>query len=126
MEMTKKFNPLEWLPKPEKKTIPRPAARQVTTAGVEQEIEVIVSRIESYRLDLTLNYADWLSIGFALASELGEFGRDYFHRVSCFHPDYNFEQCNLQFDKCLKRNKTGVSIKTFFYLAHGAGIDIRV
>jgi len=121
----KKFNPYDWIPKPEKQKIPRPAAQQVPPAGVQHEIEVIVSRIESYRLDLTLNYADWLTIGFALADAVGESGRNYFHRVSRFHPDYNFQECNAQFDKCLKRGKSGVSIKTFFFLAKQAGIPIN-
>ena len=120
-----RFNPYDWLQKPEKQKIPRPAARQAQSAGIEHEIEVIVSRIENYRLDLTLNYADWLTIGFALADAMGEGGRDYFHRVSRFHPNYDFQQCNIQFDKCLRRNKSGISIKTFFYLAQGAGISIN-
>lgn len=121
-----KFNPYDWIPKPEKQVTHYPFAKPKSTAGIESDIEVIVSRIESNRLDLTLNYADWLSIGFSLAAELGESGRDYFHRLSRFHPDYDYQACNLQFDKCLKRGKSGVSIKTFFFLAQQAGIDIRV
>lgn len=123
---TAKFNPYDWIPKPEKQVTPAPVARTKNATGIESDIEVVVSRIESYRLDLTLNYADWLSIGFSLAADLGESGRGYFHRVSRFHPDYNYQACNLQFDKCLKRQKGGISIKTFFYLAQSAGIDIRV
>lgn len=125
MEMAK-FNPYDWIQKPEKQKIQVPAATITPTTDQTRDIEVVVSRIENYRLDLTLNYADWLSIGFSLAADLGESGRGYFHRVSRFHPDYDYQACNLQFDKCLKRNKSGISIKTFFFLAQQAGIDIRV
>ncbi|MBW8334853.1 MAG: PriCT-2 domain-containing protein [Prolixibacteraceae bacterium] len=123
---TVKFNPYKWLPKTDWQSRPRTNAGPKSTTGIAHDIEVIVSRIESNRLDLTLNYSDWLSIGFSLAAELGESGRDYYHRLSRFHPDYSYQACNLQFDKCLKRGKSGVSIKTLFYLAQSAGIDIRV
>lgn len=125
MEATK-FNPYDWIQRPEKQIPSYPVSKPKSTTSIESDIEVIVSRIESYKIDLTLNYADWLSIGFSLAAALGETGRSYFHRVSRFHPDYNYQACNLQFDKCLKRQKSGISIKTFFYLAQSAGIDIRV
>lgn len=121
-----RFNPYDWIPKPEKQKIPVPAASVTTTTDQTRDIEVIVSRIESYRLDLTANYSDWLSIGFSLAAELGESGRGYFHRVSRFHQDYSYQVCDLQFDKCLKRNKSGISIKTFYFLAQQAGIPIVV
>jgi hypothetical protein len=123
---SQKFNPYDWIPKPKKQAQFCPVSQTKSTSGIESDIDTIICRIESYKLDLTLNYADWLSIGFSLAAALGENGRGYFHRVSRFHPDYNYQACNLQFDKCLKRQKSGISIKTFFYLAQSAGIDIRV
>ena len=128
----KSFNPYQWIPTSER--IPNqdklPEAcntiKSKSNSSIEFDIEVIVSRIESFRIDLTLNYQDWLNIGFGLSDALGEAGRDYFHRVSRFHPDYSFQACNLQFDKCQKRNKNGVSVKSFFHLAKQAGIDVRV
>ena len=128
----KSFNPYEWIPTSERilKQDKLPEAynsiKSKRTSSIEFDIEVIVSRIESFRIDLTLNYQDWLKIGFGLADALGEAGRGYFHRVSCFHPDYSYQACNLQFDKCQKRNVNGATIKSFFRLAKEAGIDIRV
>lgn len=121
-----KFNPYDWIPKPKKQEQFCPVSHNKSTSGIESDIDTIVCRIERYKLDLTLNYADWLSIGFSLAASLGESGRVYFHRVSMFHPDYDYQACNLQFDKCVKRGKGGISIRTFFYLAQSAGIDIIV
>ncbi|MGQ1910980.1 DUF3987 domain-containing protein [Marinifilum sp. RC60d5] len=88
------------------------------------EVEMITQRIESSQTDITTNYADWRDIGFALADELGEAGRDYYHRISRFHPDYNTKDCNQQFDKCLKANGQGITIKTLFHLAKSEGINI--
>lgn len=121
-----KFNPYDWITKPNKQLQTPQFPQFKGTSDIELDIDTIVCRIESYKIDLTMNYKDWLSIGFSLADALGENGRGYFHRVSRFHSDYDYQACNLQFDKCVKRQKSGNSIKTFFYLAQSAGIDIRV
>lgn len=123
---TSRFNPNDWIHNPEKRIQTAAIPKHKRSSGIESDIEVIVTRIESFRLDLTADYNSWLTIGFSIASELGESGRSYYHRVSRFHPDYNFQACDLQYSKCLNRNKTGVSIRTFYFLAQQAGIDIVV
>lgn len=121
---SKKFNPYDWI-QGKTNLVPTIATEKVLLP-MHNDIEVIVSRIEDYRLDLTVNYQDWLSIGFALADEIGEPGRGFFHRLSKFHPSYDYNECDKQFDKCLVRQQRGISIKTFFFMAQSAGIDIRV
>jgi len=92
----------------------------------DSDIEQITQRIESSQTDLTADYADWRDIGFALADEFGESGRDYFHRISKFNADYSSDECNTQFDKCLKAKGHGITIKTLFHLAKNAGINISI
>jgi hypothetical protein len=92
----------------------------------DSDIEQITQRIESNQTDLTANYADWRDIGFALADELGESGRDYFHRISRFNADYSSDDCNTQYDNCLKAKGHGITIKTLFHLAKNAGINISI
>ena len=91
---------------------------------VETDIQKVVEQIESAQLDITNGYKDWLSIGFALADAVGEAGRNYFHRVSRFSSQYNAADCDKQFDSCLKSNKSGITAKTFFFIAKDHGIDI--
>ena len=88
------------------------------------DVEVIIQRIESAHTDITSDYAHWRDIGFAFADEFGESGRDYFHRVSRFYPEYSQPSCDKQFDNCLKAKGNGVTIKTFFHLAQQAGISL--
>ncbi len=90
------------------------------------DIETITQRIESASVDIAPNYADWRDLGFALADELGESGRTYYHRLSRFYQDYNSTEADKQFDACLKAHGHGVSIKTFYHLAKSAGIDIAI
>jgi hypothetical protein len=73
--------------------------------------------------DITGDYNQWVRIGFAIASQFGDAGEDYFHHISSFSPQYNRAQCAKQYKFC-NRNKQGVSISTFYYYAKINGCKI--
>jgi hypothetical protein len=116
------FNPLEWINKSPQQTIPEPEQSNQTDSF--NQVVRIIQLIEEKQIDITTAYSDWRNIGFALADEFGEDGRDLFHRISFFYADYSAAECNLQFDNCLKAKGQGISLKTFFYHAKNAGIPI--
>jgi hypothetical protein len=120
----KEFNPEEWQDDSNSHSS-NPEFHQPSNNNKMAEVENIILEIESKQLDITSTYSDWINIGFAFADEFGEQGRDLFHRISRFYNDYNTNQCNLQYDKCLKANGHGISIATFFFLAQQAGIEIK-
>ncbi|MFA6358433.1 MAG: VapE domain-containing protein [Candidatus Omnitrophota bacterium] len=91
---------------------------------VEDDIEKLVSQIESRRIDITAKYDDWVKIGFALADAIGEEGRTSFHRLSQFYTGYNPKECDDQYDKCLKSGKSGITVATLYYFARDSGIEI--
>jgi hypothetical protein len=126
--MTKKiFNPQEWLQDNNTPELSKDVTSNVSetpTSQIQKEVEEIISRIEAKNIDIATAYSDWRDIGFAFASEFGEQGRDYFHRISLFYPDYSASECDKQFDKCLKANGSGITLKTFFHKAKSAGINI--
>jgi len=118
----KTFNPTDWQP-----TI------QNTTQYVEpshvaanDDLELIVNRIESAAIDISPSYADWRDLGFALADALGESGRNYYHRLSRFYPSYSQSETDKQYSACLASHGHGVTIKTLYHLAKSAGIDIAI
>ena len=102
------------------------AERKHRTNDILDDIETVTRRIETSRTDITSGYAVWRDIGFALCDALGENGRDYFHRVSHFNPQYNEQEADSQYDKCLRSHGTGITIRTFFQSARDAGICISV
>jgi len=121
--MTKIFNPKEWLEVPEEQ--PQPTSNKATTfvvAFAVNDIEIYISAIEQSGIDITGNYATWRDLGFALAEEYGEIGRDYFHRISKNHVGYDSKECDEQFNKCLNAKGHGITIGTFYHYAHQAGI----
>ena len=121
--MSKKiFNPTDWQP-----TI------QNTTQHVEpshvaanDDLELIVNRIESASIDIAPNYADWRDLGFALADALGESGRNYYHRLSRFYPSYSQSETDKQYSACLASHGHGVTIKTLYHLAKSAGVSVSI
>lgn len=131
----RQFNPAQWLSTPAKQN-PTPARLKNTAANnnhgtpqtKQQQIEVLLERIENANVDITGKYKTWVSIGFALADEFNEMGRDYFHRLSFFHSGYKPDECNKQFDECLKGSSspTTATVKTIFYLAMKAGVNVKI
>lgn len=116
------FNPSDWLQQEEPAREPHTQA--ATDESLNAEVECIIQQIEEKKLDIAAAYQDWRNIGFAFADAFGKAGRTYFHRISCFYPDYTKAECDRQFDNCLKAKGTGITLKTFFYHAKGAGISI--
>lgn len=135
--MKEKFDPMKWR-RPENKVIaettlseamqtdgksslPAPDSQMPTN-----ELEIIVARLEASQVDITAVYSDWCNIGFAIAAELGEAGREYYHRISRFYAKYSKIDCNKQYDNCLNAKGHGITMKTFFHLAKQTGVDIHV
>lgn len=116
------FNPHEWL-EVKSTEAERPAIASVS-GGETSDIETITSRIEEARIDITSSYADWRDLGFALSDALGEAGRDYFHRLSRFHPEYSAVEADRQYDRCLMAGGHGITIKTFYQLAKAHGVSL--
>ncbi|TDU40359.1 primase-like protein [Gelidibacter sediminis] len=121
--MTKIFNPKEWLEVSKEQQ--QPKSNNATTnvvAVADNDIETYISAIEQSGIDITGNYATWRDLGFALAEEYGETGRDYFHRISKIYAGYDSKECDEQFNKCLNAKGHGITIATFYHYAHLAGI----
>lgn len=89
-----------------------------------EHVQAAIDLIRERRIDITDEYPVWVKIGYAFASEYGEEGRYYFHRVSRISSKYDWNECEEQYDKCL-RAKTRVGIGTFFYHCKRFGVMYR-
>lgn len=87
----------------------------------QNKFERVLSRIN---FDITHTYENWVKIGFAIASEYGESGLDYFKQVSQFHPDYDDYKTEKKYRSLLSDSKSGITISTFYYICQQNGIDI--
>jgi hypothetical protein len=126
--MKDQFNPTDWLPQ-EANLLSKRQSSAIRNSAFPQQEEIgeIVQKIENHQINITGDYSTWRNLGFALSDALGETGRDYFHRISRFHPEYDQKECDKQFDACMKAKGSGITISTFFHVAkdHGILLDSR-
>ncbi|MBP0902208.1 DUF3987 domain-containing protein [Mariniflexile gromovii] len=122
--MSKTFNPKDWLDVPQEQQKPAVSNKATTkfVAVANNDIESYMVAIEQSGMDITGNYGTWRDLGFALAEEYGELGREYFHRISKNYAGYDTKECDEQFNKCLNAKGHGISIATFYHHAHHANI----
>lgn len=93
------------------------------TQATTDMIERYVLEIEARGVDITDDYRDWVNIGFALG-EMGESGRDYFHRVSMFSGKYDPRQADKQFTNCLRDRNGSVGLSAFLNICHKHRVGI--
>jgi len=112
---------IEPIPRPVKKQRGNSVGRSVTKRNVEQCIDIITENC----IDITENREHWLGIGFALSNEFGEDGREYFHQVSQYHAEYDFDESEIKYSDCLENNRHEVNMGTFFHYCKEAGIVVN-
>lgn len=92
---------------------------------VKSDFESLVAQIQQRGIDLAGdNYERFLRIGFSIASEFGEGGRDYFHAITSNGIKYNQKVADRQFSHCVSSGGNGIGIGTLYYYAADAGIEI--
>jgi hypothetical protein len=109
--------------------VPAPPSASPPRCRIEGDnaakVEAILGQIEASRTDITDGYDTWFSIGCALANEFGESGRDYFHSIGQFHPEYNRRDTDRQFSYCLRMKSNRYTLGTFFEIARRYGIEYK-
>ena len=89
------FNPDDWNAAALEK-VPAAPSPAVGASSNLHAILALVGAVEASGIDITPTYSDWLSVAFALVSELGEDGRSIFQRLSRFNPHYEYEETDRQ------------------------------
>jgi hypothetical protein len=89
---------------------------------IKSDFDSIVN--EAANLNLFDSYEDYIKCAFALASEFGDSGRDYFHALCSSSTKYDYDRANKDYTIACKRDATGVTIGTLYYMFKNAGIKL--
>jgi hypothetical protein len=65
-----------------------------------KKFEDILQDVYDNHIDITKTYDDWLNIGIICYENLGENGRNPFHKLSENYYKYNTKECDKQFNNC--------------------------
>lgn len=79
------------------------------------DIDKLVKKIEASGISIAPDYDQYLKLAIVFYNELGEDGRNYFHRVCFLDSKYDSKDCDEIFDDISKRNYTGCSAGTLIY-----------
>ena len=102
----------------------RPAVHTTYIPSDTDDVDTLIREVVSRGADIAPGYDEWVELGFAIASEYGEGGRDIFRTLSHLHPGVTDKDIDRQYDNCLNAGRSGITIKTLFHLAKQAGIII--
>ena len=122
------FNPDDWnIPNVGREPMCSPTSLSSKGEGrgeVLTAILALVEAVEASAIDITPTYSDWLTIAFALVSELGEEGRAIFHRLSRFNPHYDYDDADRQYSHCLNDGSREITIASLFHIAKMHGVSV--
>ena len=90
--------------------------------STEDAVCKCVEEIERRHIDITSNYDDWVDVASSLWNGLGEAGKQYYDRLSVFHPEYNEKDVSYKWKKNKNRH---VDIVFFFNLCKKFGIKYK-
>lgn len=112
-----------------KKYLPKPKARKIqATIFVQTEFDDVIRQMVDLRVSCVEDYRDWRDIGFGLADQFGEGGRQYFHALSSVSDKYETSMCDRQYTHCLRSNNhrggSKVTVATIYWFAKQAGIQV--
>jgi predicted P-loop ATPase len=112
-----------------KKYLPKPKARKIqATIFVQDEFERVINEMQQAAVSCVEDYRDWRDIGFGLADQFGEAGRQYYHVLSSVSSKYESSMCDRQYTHCLRGNGTSgkkITIATIYWFAKQAGIQVH-
>ena len=111
-----------------KKYLAKPKERKLAkVAVIKTDFDAMIAEMDRKGLNLCEDYSEWIQIAYALVSEFGEGGRDYFHTLSSHSSKYNSDDCNAQYTACLKNHSESKgkrsTIATIYYHAKQNGIQ---
>jgi predicted P-loop ATPase len=89
---------------------------------VKSDFDEMVNQASS--MNLFDDYADYIKLAFALASEFGANGETYFHALCRASTKYNEKKAIEHYKKACSRNETGVTMATVYWKFKEAGISL--
>ncbi len=104
----------------------KPPKRVERVVYVKSEFDRLINDLAHKRLNIAEDYSDWLRIGFGLAHQFNESGREYFHLISQHSSKYDSAIADKQYDACLKHksSRSECTIATVYYYFKQAGLEL--
>jgi len=110
-----------------KKYLPKEKPKKISkVVYVKSDFDAVIKQMYDRSVNICEDYSDWVSVAYALISQFGESGLDYFHTLSSISSKYDSLNTERQYKSCLRNHAEKgkvATIGTIYYHAKQAGID---
>lgn len=96
--------------------------QQTKVVVIKSDFDEMVNKASS--MNLFDDYSNYIKLAFALASEFGLDGENYFHALCSSSSKYDQKKAENHYKLACKRKETGVTIKTVYWKFKDAGISL--
>ena len=90
-----------------------------------ESLRRLTEAVETAKADIAPTYIEYVHLAFAIATDCGEEGRGFFHRLCRVSAKYQREHAERIFSNALTANHGDMHLGTVFYLAEAAGVTVR-
>lgn len=90
-----------------------------------ESLRRLTESVETAGADIAPTYAEYVQLAFAIATDCGEAGREFFHRLCRVSAKYQREHAERIFSNALTTRHGEVHLGTAFHLAERAGVNLR-
>ena len=89
-----------------------------------ESLRRLTEAVEMAGADIAPTYLEYIQLSFAIATDCGEAGRDFFHRLCRISPKYQREHAERVFSNALTAQRGEVHLGTVFHLAEAMGVTV--
>ena len=89
-----------------------------------ESLRRLTEAVEMAGADIAPTYLEYIQLSFAIATDCGEAGRDFFHRLCRMSPKYQREHAERVFSNALIAQRGEVHLGTVFHLAEAMGVTV--
>lgn len=89
-----------------------------------ESLHRLTEAVETAGADIAPTYAEYVQLAFAIATDCGEAGREFFHRLCRMSAKYQREHAERIFSKALTTRHGEVHLGTAFHLAEMANVKL--
>ncbi len=91
-----------------------------------ESLRRLTEAVETAGADIAPTYLEYVQLSFAIATDCGEAGREFFHRLCRVSPKYQREHAERVFSNALHTQRGEVHLGTAFHLAEATGVSICI
>ena len=89
-----------------------------------ESLRLITEAVETAGADIAPSYTEYVQLAFAIATDCGEAGREFFHRLCRISAKYQREHAERMFSNALIKQHGEIHLGTAFHLAESTGVKI--